>query len=121
MSDFSQKWKLLPEGKNKEREPFVPVILPCYIYTVPQGSKNFESYCRTILLTEKPGCYHQNVGQGFNSCQEELEEFISNSEFCPQLIKDDYLECIEAAITAMQAGGEARDLNVVTCPRRPFD
>ena len=46
--------------------------------------------CRYILLCEKPGCYISNVGTEFSSFEEELRDFVLNSEFCPLLIKKEF-------------------------------
>ena len=86
MTDFSKDWVYLG-GKTK----FVPVIIPIFRYPVsPKEKKNFELYCKTILLSEKPGCYPCNVGVGFENFKEELMDFVNNSPFCPQLIKEEF-------------------------------
>jgi len=48
-------------------------------------------WCRNLLLQDKPGCYLDNVGVNFNgSCEEELRDFVNNSPFCPQLVKEEF-------------------------------
>ena len=88
MAHFNKKWEL------QKTQFFVPVIIPVYRYTVPSNHKKFPSYCKSVLLAEKPGCYLQNIGQGFDSVEAEMKDFVKNSEFCPQLIKDEYAECL---------------------------
>ena len=91
MTNFTRDWKPLPFGVK-----YCPVITPCYKWTVGKGSKNFDNYCRTILLSEKPGRYPSNVGSKgtiFESHEDELIDFM-NSPFCPELIKYDYKRCV---------------------------
>ena len=45
-----------------------------------------------FLLSEKPGFYITNVGADFETYEEELKDFVLNSEYCPQLIKQDFEE-----------------------------
>ena len=86
--NFTMKWK--PKGKPDN--VFLHSIPP-YRYVVNKDRKNYEDYCKSLLLQDKPGCYLDNVGTGqFKSCQEELKDFVENSEFCPQLVKDDFKE-----------------------------
>ena len=48
-------------------------------FRVIKGSSSYENWCKTILLSEKPGCYLSNVGHGFAGPHEELEDFVNNS------------------------------------------
>ena len=57
-----------------------------------KGSKNYEEYCRCLLLQDKPGCTFDNVGKTFDSCEEELKDFVENSQFCPNLVKEEFKE-----------------------------
>ena len=41
---------------------------------------------------DKPGCYMDNVGKSFDSCEAELKDFVENSPFCPQLLKTEFQE-----------------------------
>jgi hypothetical protein len=45
-----------------------------------------------LLLQDKPGCYLENVGKELESCEAELKNFVENSPYCPQLLKDDFAE-----------------------------
>ena len=89
---FTKDWKI----KNKTT---FPVFTPVPKFPVKKISKSYESMCRCILLSEKPGCYSTNVGTEFQSFEEELRDFVLNSEFCPPYIKkefeDSQLECPE--------------------------
>ena len=87
MANFSLKWKPLPQPNS-----FVPVFYPSFTYKVSKGSKNYESWCRSLLLSEKPGCYTSNVGQGFESMHAELEDFVKNSAHCPKFVKKEFEE-----------------------------
>ena len=44
------------------------------------------------MLQDKPGCTIDNVGKNFTSCEEELRDFVENSEFCPNLVKEEFKE-----------------------------
>ena len=85
MSDFSCRWEY--EGNG-----FVPVPNPFYKYVVHKTNKLYQRYCKSLLLFEKPGCYLSNVGQGFDSYESELKDFVENSEFCPTMVKEDFKE-----------------------------
>ena len=41
---------------------------------------------------DKPGCTLENVGISFSSYEEELRDFVENSEFCPDLLKEEFAE-----------------------------
>ena len=58
----------------------------------PQFVRQNEKYCKSLLLMEKPGCYLSNVGTEFESCEAELKDFVENSEFCPNVIKENFKE-----------------------------
>ena len=74
--NFSKKWKYAPNKKA-----FLHSI-PSYRYPIHKGNNSYEDYCRTMLLTDKPGCTLENVGKApFESCEEELKDFVENSEF----------------------------------------
>merc|ERR1712131_212266 len=75
MADFSVKWEY--EGFD-----FVPIPHPCYKWVVHKSKEQYEKYCRSLLLMEKPGCYLSNIGTEFDSCEAELKDFVENSEFC---------------------------------------
>ena len=42
------------------------------------------------MLQDKPGCYFDNVGKEFSSCEAELKDFVANSAFCPELLKEEF-------------------------------
>ena len=84
--NFSKKWKYAPS------ENVFPHFFPTYRYVVHKGMHIYEDYCRSLLLADKPGCTIYNVGSNFESCEEELRDFVENSPFCPDLIKKDFLE-----------------------------
>ena len=89
MSDFSMDW-------SYENSGFVPVINPTFRYTVPRdidkpGSNQYKKYCRTVLLSEKPGCYLGNVGS-IDDVHDQLTDFVKNSQHCPQLIREEFEE-----------------------------
>ena len=76
MCNFSKKWKYAPAK-------VFPYMMPTFRYVVKKGKPNYELYCRCLLLADKPGCTFDNVGKNFNSCEEELRDFVENSEYCP--------------------------------------
>ena len=85
--NFSKKWKYHPVKKA-----FLHSI-PCYRYIVHKGKNIYEDFCKWMLLTDKPGCTLENVGKDpFGSCEEELRDFVKNSEFCPELVKKDFYD-----------------------------
>lgn len=86
MNNFSKNWKYTPSVN------VFPHFLPTYRYVVNKSKPNYEEFCRCILLMDKPGAYLDNVGNGFESCSEELKDFVENSPFCPQLVKDEFKE-----------------------------
>merc|ERR1712122_141782 len=67
-----------------------PHFIPTYKWIVHKGSNGYEEWCKTILLQDKPGCYLDNVGTQFESCEAELKDFVENSEFCPNLVKMEF-------------------------------
>ena len=67
------------------------------MYTVPKDSARYETYCKSTLLFEKPGCYLSNVGEGFDSFHDELKDFVENSEFCSDVIKDEFKDTQKSA------------------------
>ena len=69
----------------------VPVFAQTYTFTVKRNHKSYENWCKYILLCEKPSFYITNIGN-IQSFAEELREFVANSEFCPQLVKEDFQE-----------------------------
>ena len=75
----------------KETKTF-PVFTPVQKFAIKKNSKSYENWCKLTLLAEKPGCYITNVGNDFESFEEELKHFVQHSEFCPQLIKQEYEE-----------------------------
>ena len=88
MADFSVKWEY--EGFD-----FVPIPHPCYKWVVHKSKEQYEKYCRSLLLMEKPGCYLSNIGTEFDSCEAELKDFVENSEFCSNVIKENFKESQE--------------------------
>ena len=85
--NFSKKWKYRP-GKKA----FLHSI-PSYRYIIHKGKRIYEDFCKWMLLTDKPGCTLENVGKAhFESCEEELKNFVENSEFCPELVKKDFYD-----------------------------
>ena len=85
VTSFTKKWEI----KNT---PTVPVFIPAPKFPVKKKSNSYENWCKFILLSEKPGCYITNVGKEFQSFEEELRQFVVNSEFCRDLIKEDFEE-----------------------------
>ena len=72
MSDFSFDWVFEDKG-------FIPVINPTFRYPVPRdiekpGNNQYKKYCRTMLLSEKPGCYLSNIGP-IDDLHNELKDF----------------------------------------------
>ena len=90
MSDFRINWEY--EGSG-----FVPCPNPIFMYTVPKDSARYENYCKSTLLFEKPGCYLSNVGEGFDSFHDELKDFVENSEFCSDVIKEEFKDTQKSA------------------------
>ncbi len=84
MKHFTKKWKL-----SKNTKVF-PVFTPTFRHIVHKGQKRYEEYCKWILLQDKPGCYFDNVGKGFGSCEAELKDFADNSPLCSEHIKDEF-------------------------------
>ena len=70
----------------------VPIFSPIQKFNVKKKHKSYENSCRCILLSEKPGCYITNVGNDFQTFEEELRDFVSHSKFCPPLIKQEFEE-----------------------------
>ena len=89
MKNFSKSWVYKPEN-------VFPHFVPTYKWVVHHSSNNYEEYCKTLLLQDKPGCYFSNVGKNFESCAAELKDFVENSEFCPDLVKQEYYESLSA-------------------------
>ena len=88
VKNFTMKW-----GTKGKPDNIFPNFLPPFRYVVNKGRKNYEEYCKNLLLQDKPGCYLDSVGKGqFKSCEDELRDFVENSEFCPQTVKDDFKE-----------------------------
>ena len=85
VTNFKKNWEM----KNTIT---VPVFTPVQKFPVKKKNKSYENWCKLTLLTEKPGCYITNVGKEFQSFEEELKNFVISSEFCPQLIKQEYEE-----------------------------
>ena len=75
-----------------KKNPTFPVFIPVQKFLVKKTNKSYEQNCRNVLLSDKPGCYLNNVGTGFNSFEEELRDFVLNSEHCPPLIKLEFEE-----------------------------
>ena len=56
-------------------------------------------WCKNVLLQDKPGCYLDNAGINFEgSCEAELNDFVENSPFCPELIKEELMKSQAASI-----------------------
>ena len=85
MCNFTKKWKYAPA------EVF-PYIIPNYRYIVKKGKPHYEEYCKNLLLQDKPGCTLDIVRKAFRSCEEELKDFVENSEFWPNLVKVEFDE-----------------------------
>ena len=85
MCNFTKKWKYAPAN-------VFPYMIPTFRYVVKKGKKNYEEYCKSLLLQDKPGCTLDNVGKNFDSCEEELKDFVENSQFCPNLVKEEFHE-----------------------------
>ena len=90
MSDFTINWEY--EGAG-----LVPCPNPVFMYTVHKDSARYETYCKSTLLFEKPGCYLSNVGEGFDSFHDELKDFVENSEFCSDVIKEEFKDTQKSA------------------------
>ena len=83
--NFTMKWKYRPAN-------VFPHFIPTFRYIVHKGKPNYERYCQNLLLMDKPGCTLDNVGKEFDSCEAELFDFVMFSEYCPQLLKDEFLK-----------------------------
>ncbi|MCH2545601.1 MAG: AAA family ATPase [Alphaproteobacteria bacterium] len=83
MVNFSKKWKYSPAN-------VFPYFIPTYRYVVSCKKPHYQEWCKYILLQDKPGTNLENVGKNFDSCEAELQDFVDNSPFCPQLIKDEF-------------------------------
>ena len=81
--NFTKKWKFKPAN-------VYPHFIPTYRYIVHKGKANYEDFCKFWLLQDKPGCYFDNVGKEFSSCEAELKHFVENSAFCPELLKEEF-------------------------------
>ena len=95
MCNFTKKWNYCPA------EVF-PYIIPTFRYVVKKGKENYEEYCRCLLLQDKPGCSFDNVGKMFGSCEEELKDFVENSPFCPNLVKEEFKESQKSSSNIQQ-------------------
>ena len=90
---FTKKWKYNPDD-------VWPHFIPTFRYTVKKGKPMYEEFCRSLLLQDKPGCTLDNVGKvdmdgkKFESCEDELDDFVKNSEYCPALVKEEYEESL---------------------------
>ena len=84
MKHFTKKWKVSKNAK------VFPVFTPTFRHIVHKGQKRYEEYCKWILLQDKPGCYFDNAGKGFASCEAELKDFVDKSPHCPEHIKDEF-------------------------------
>ena len=87
--------------------------MPTFRYVVKKGKPNYELYCRCLLLADKPGCTIDNVGKNFSSCEEELRDFVENSEYCPNLVKEDFKESQIESDESNQAIGQEEDPLIV--------
>ena len=96
MCNFTKKWKYAPA------EVF-PYMIPTYRYVVMKGKPHYEEYCKNLLLQDKPGCTLDTVGKAFSSCEEELKDFVENSEFCPNLVKVEFDESQKISVDPNQA------------------
>ena len=85
MCNFSKKWNYSPAN-------VFPYMMPTYRYVIKKNKPHYEAYCQNLLLQDKPGCTLDNVGKNFNSCEEELRDFVENSEYCPNLVKEEFKE-----------------------------
>ena len=81
---------------------FIPRITPNYIYGAPRSSRkeSFETFCRTMLLVNKPGATPDNLldgpdGEKFEDFQAALLDFCNNSSICPSLIKEQYFNALK--------------------------
>ena len=83
--NFTKKWKYSPSN-------VFPHFIPSYKYIVHKGKPHYEEFCKNLLLMDKPGCTLENVGELFSSFEEELKDFVENSEFCPNLLKKEFYE-----------------------------
>ena len=98
---FTKHWKL--------KDPItVPVFSPTQKFPVNKKNKSYESWCKFILLAEKPGCYITNGGNDFSSFEEELRDFVHYSIFCPELVKQEFEQ-------------SQLELEVNTCPDNIFE
>ena len=99
---FNKKWSL------KDTITF-PVFTPAHKFPVKKRSNSYQNWCRHILLSEKPGFYITKEESDFESYEEELKDFVLNSEHCPQLVKQDFYESQMEDNTDKHTNEEAED------------
>ena len=88
MTNFTKKWKFSPAANR-----CFPSFIPTFKYIVNKKKPNYEEWCKNVLLQDKPGCYFDNAGVNFEkSCELELKDFVENSPFCPELLKDEFMK-----------------------------
>ena len=94
VTNFTKSWKFSPSANRCFLN-----AKPTFRYIVNKKRPNYEMWCKNVLLQDKPGCYLDNVGKNFEgSCEAELKDFVENSPFIPELIKEEF--------TKSQAGNE---------------
>ena len=92
---LQKKWKYSPAD-------VYPYIIPTFRYVIKKGRNNYEEFCRCLLLQDKPGCTFDNVGKNFESCEEELRDFVKTSPFGPNLLKEEFEESQKHGIDIQQ-------------------
>ena len=105
VSMYSNSWK--------PKKEVVALISPCFM-NVPnklRSRESFELYCKSTLLEWKPGANPDNLGQDFESIEEELADFVKNSEFCPSFVKTDFEKSQKCVVdkTAEDAVGQVEE------------
>ena len=82
----------LQYGLVTKRFPYFSCFYTNTKISSKKNSKSYQSWCRYILLSEKPGYYITNDGGNFEDSEAELKDFVLNSEYCPELIKKEFEE-----------------------------
>ena len=85
MITFTKKWKYSPAN-------VFCFMTPSFRYNVKKGKPNCEEFYKNLLLQDKPGCTFENVGKNFESCEEEFRDFVENSPYCPELLKQEFAD-----------------------------
>lgn len=84
MVSLTKRWRMPKKVAN-----VFPVFVPTSRHIVHIGEPRYEELCKWLLLQNKPGCYLDNVGQGYAACEEEPREFTT-SPLCHMLVKSEF-------------------------------